>query len=96
MTITISKLHSCIVAVSKDSLHAEILSNSTILTTYNNYYALLGGLFVPFPLMENEPKRSRPELSAPAAPQSGRAPAPRSEVGAKPRWRDAQRSFARA
>lgn len=30
--------------------------------------------FVPFPLMENEPKRSRPELSAPAAPRFGPAP----------------------
>ena len=37
--------------------------------------------FVPFPLMENELKRSRPELSA---RDSGHPAAPLSEVGAKP------------
>ena len=82
MTITISKLHSCIVAVSKDSLHAEILSNSTFLTTYNNYYALSGEIFVPFLLMENEPKRSSAIRSSNR--RLARATAPRSDVGAKP------------
>ena len=46
--------------------------------------------FLPFPLMEKEAKRSRPELSAhPAAElrlprDSGRARAPQSNMGAKP------------
>ena len=49
----------------------------------NIFYALLGDWFVPFPLMENEPKRSSAIRSSDR--RLARATAPRSDVGAKPR-----------
>ena len=42
-------------------------------------------VFVPFPLMENEPKRS--SASRCSDRRLAQPTAPRSEVGAKPRWK---------
>ncbi len=51
-----------------------------ILKSFNIYYAMSGGFFVPFPLMENEPKRS--SASRCSNRRLAQATAPRSAVGA--------------